>query len=51
MRFWRRFHGLAIGAVFVATMCATSAVPQMANHSVGFGGAHKIGHSFAARKR
>jgi len=46
MRFWRRFHGLAIGAVFVATMCATSAVSQMANPSASVSAADR---SFARR--
>jgi protein tyrosine phosphatase (PTP) superfamily phosphohydrolase (DUF442 family) len=31
MRFWRRSHGLAISAVFVSTLCATSYAPQTAN--------------------
>ena len=46
MRFWWRFHGLAISAVFVSSMCATSRVPQMANPSSS---ANPIEHSFAPR--
>lgn len=46
MRFWWRFHGLAISAVFVSSMCATSRVPQMANPGSS---ANPIEHSFAPR--
>jgi protein tyrosine phosphatase (PTP) superfamily phosphohydrolase (DUF442 family) len=33
MRSWRCSHGLAVSAVFVSTLCATSYVPQIENPS------------------
>jgi len=40
MRFWRRFHGLAI-LVFTLTLCATSHVAQTASPSVSVGAADR----------
>jgi protein tyrosine/serine phosphatase len=46
MRFWRRSHGLAISAVFVSAMWATSYVPQLENPSASVRAADR---SFAHR--
>lgn len=46
MQFWRCSRGLAISAIFLSTLCATSSVPQTEHSSASVGAADR---SFARR--
>jgi protein tyrosine phosphatase (PTP) superfamily phosphohydrolase (DUF442 family) len=46
MRFWRCSHGLAVSAIFLSTLCATSSMPQAEHSSASVGNTER---SFARR--